>query len=106
MSELRLELLLGKKVVDVDGRKAGRIEDLRTFDEGDRCVITHFMIGRRMARLTIGGIGSALLARLGAKAAGARAVRWHLVDLSDPEHPRLLCRASDLDENQQHPEGR
>lgn len=106
MSELRLELLLGKKVRDVDGRKAGRIEDVRTFDEGDRCVVTHFMIGRRMARLTIGSIGSALLARLGAKATGARAVRWHLMDLSDPDHPRLLCRAEDLDEDQQHPEGR
>ena len=82
-----LELLLGKPVLAQDGRRVGRIEEVRA---GEHQEITEFLIGE-----------GALLERLSAiglfrwKKKGYR-VRWDQIDWSNMDRPRLTCPVSDL----------
>lgn len=92
MSEVRLELLLGRRVLDRDGRAIGRLEEVRAERDGDECLITDYLIGP-----------AALLERLAAPVlrvlgfrAPSHAARWEQLDLSDPEKPRLTCSVAEL----------
>jgi hypothetical protein len=85
---VHLEQLIGRRVVDREERAVGRIEEVRARIDGDSCVVEEYHLG-----------AAALLERLSARVLSrrhARAVPWDQLDLSDPEHPRLLCRAEDL----------
>ena len=84
--EVHLELLLGMEVLSREGRRVGRIEEIRAEDRE----ITEFLIGE-----------GALIERLSAmglfhwKKKGYR-VRWDQIDWADMDRPRLTCRVSDL----------
>ena len=84
---LRLELVIGSPVLSKDGKRVGRIEEIRA---GDRAEITEFLLGE-----------GALLERLSAlglfrrKKKGFR-VRWDQIDWSDRKRPRLNCDVSEL----------
>lgn len=99
--EVRVELLEGRRVRDVDGRGIGRLEEIHAERQDLECVVREFVVGP-----------AALLERLGAWA-GATApfkhiggvakklrweyrIPWQLVDLSDPAHPRVRCRRAEL----------
>lgn len=88
MPEDRIELLLGRPVVARNGRRIGRIEEIRADDNG---YIVEFLVGER-----------ALLERLSALGlfnAGKRkgySIRWDQLDLSDLAHPRLNCTVDEL----------
>ena len=87
--KVRLERLLGRRVLDRDGRVAGRLEEVRAHREGDACVIDEYHLG-----------AAALLERLSARVLfrrHARKVPWDKLDLSNPDRPRLLCSADDLE---------
>ena len=92
-SEIRLERLLGRRVLAQNGRHVGRIEEVRVEKRGNGLVVREYHIGP-----------AALLERLSvhfAKLFGAdpkrtHAVPWKSLDLSDPDHPRLLCAVEDL----------
>ena len=43
--ELKLELLLGRQVVDVAGDRVGRIEEFRAEQQGDNWVIVEYLVG-------------------------------------------------------------
>jgi sporulation protein YlmC with PRC-barrel domain len=85
--QVHLELLLGKPVLAPDGRRVGRIEEVRA---GEHQEITEFLIGE-----------GALLERLSAiglfrwKKKGYRA-RWDQIEWPDMDHPRLTCPVSEL----------
>jgi sporulation protein YlmC with PRC-barrel domain len=85
--QVYLELLLGRAVLSQEGRRVGRIEEVRA---GEHQEITEFLIGE-----------GALLERLSAmglfrwKKKGYR-VRWDQIDWSDMDRPRLTCPLSDL----------
>jgi hypothetical protein len=89
---IRLQRLLGRKVVDKDGRAGVR---------DGVCVVESFELGRQglLERLSIGDVSLAMVrvlgARRGAKASGHR-VPWQQLDLSDAEHPRLRCAVTEL----------
>jgi sporulation protein YlmC with PRC-barrel domain len=98
---IRLQRLLGRKVVDTDGRVAGRIEEVRAHVRDGVCVVESFEVGRKglLERLSIGDVSLAMVRVLGARrGAGARGHRvpWQQLDLSDPEHPRLRCGVTEL----------
>ena len=90
--EVRLEALLGR-VVTGPGGPFARIEDLRTEPEGEEYLVRSFILGPL-------GIGAKLAAffwelptlrALGlARKCRIRVVPWELIDLSDPEHPKLV----------------
>jgi hypothetical protein len=91
--ELRLELLLGRRVVDGDGHVVGRLEEFRATREDDAWVVTEFEIGRAalLERLAIRNFGWVP----GKGPAGYRA-RWDQIDLRDPDHPRLTVPIEEL----------
>jgi len=97
---MRVEELLGRKVVDAEGRSAGRIEELRAHVRDGKCVVTRFDLGREglLERLSVGGVTLEFVALLGGRRGAARghSVPWEQMDLRDPKHPRLRCRVADL----------
>lgn len=86
--ELRVEDLIGKEVLDVDGERAGRIEEIVVARDGLRRVVTEVHLGP-----------AALLERLSAPFRGepqGKRVPWSLLDLSDAEHPKIRCARTAL----------
>jgi sporulation protein YlmC with PRC-barrel domain len=100
VSDVKLELLLGRRVVDVEGVTVGRIEEVLADVEGDELLVTEYHVGRYglFERLSIFHIGSGLLRYLGGRAQSAKPYRvpWDKLDLSEPEHPRLTCTMKEL----------
>jgi len=86
---LRLEQLIGREVVDLRGRKVGRLTELRAEPRDGTLEITSFLIG------SWGMLERLAMQRL-FPARGYRA-RWDQIDLSDPERPRLTCYRSELE---------
>jgi sporulation protein YlmC with PRC-barrel domain len=99
-NEVKLELLLGRRVVDVNGVRVGHIEEVLADRDGEELLVTHFLVGRYglFERLSIYHVGIGLLRYLGSRAQSAHPHRipWDTMDLSDPEHPRLTCTIDEL----------
>ncbi|MBA2627879.1 MAG: hypothetical protein H0U85_07685 [Gemmatimonadales bacterium] len=91
--EVHIELLLGRRVLDADGRSAGRIEEVVADRIDLDCVVREYHVGP-----------DALLERLSIRAVrifrgahhGAYRVPWERLDLTDPRHPRLRGRRDEL----------
>jgi sporulation protein YlmC with PRC-barrel domain len=96
--EIHIELLLGEKVFAVNGRSIGRLEEIRTESNRGQYYVTEFLVGSYavLERLAAWHIGRAVLGILGAKRKEGYRIRWDQLDLSDPEHPRLLCDVDEL----------
>jgi sporulation protein YlmC with PRC-barrel domain len=98
-SEIHLEKLVGKKVVDSAGEAVGRIEEVRAEWYRDECFINEYLVGRYavLERLSAWHLGRAILGLLPRRATytGYR-VPWDAMDLGDPEHPRAICPRSEL----------
>ncbi|HEY3056664.1 MAG TPA: hypothetical protein VGK31_12105 [Thermoanaerobaculia bacterium] len=82
-----LEVVIGKKVRDADGKRAGRLEEVHGDWQGDQCVITHYEIATSAFTL--------VLRLLGAKGRHL-VVPWDKLDFTDPQRPRLTGRVADL----------
>jgi hypothetical protein len=101
--EIRVSDIIGRKVVDADGRSIGRLEEMRAEIElrehGNDYRVLEFHVGAYGALEALAGASFArhLLRRLG-PLLGYRhhRVPWTLMDLSDPTRPRLACRAGEL----------
>ncbi len=84
---------MGCLLMDAHGFPVGRIEDVEAVPDGDEYLVTHLVVGPhgRLARLLAFGHQLPTLRALGlGRRARTRRVPWTWVDLSDPEHPRLL----------------
>ena len=92
ISELRVDRLLGRKVLASNNQPVGRLEEFRVDTRGREQVITEYIIGAAglLERL---GVGVRLL--FGWKVGGYIA-RWDQLDIRDPERPRLTCRLDEL----------
>jgi sporulation protein YlmC with PRC-barrel domain len=99
-NELKLELLLGSRVVDINGERVGRIEEVLADRDGDELLVTHYLVGRYglFERFSIYHVGIGVLRYLGSRAQSANPHRvpWDKMDLSDAEHPRLTCSIDEL----------
>ena len=98
---VRLERLLGRKVIDVNGKNAGKIEEVRAHVRDGVCVVESFELGRQglLERLSISDLSLAMVRVLGARrGTGAKGHRvpWQQMDVSDPKHPRLRCAKEEL----------
>jgi hypothetical protein len=96
---IHVELLLDKEVWDTEGRRAGRIEEVRAKREGSEITVEAYHLGP-----------SALLERLAAPVARmrflrifglhkhthGRRARWDQMDLSNPHRPVLRCKMEEL----------
>ena len=90
--EVRLEWLLGRQVLAANNHALGRLEEVRAEQQGNRYVVTEYVIGALglFERL---GIGVKLL--FGGRGGGYVA-RWDQLDISDSEQPRLTCTIEEL----------
>jgi hypothetical protein len=101
--EIRLSDVIGRKVHDVDGQSIGRVEEMRAeielHDQGNDYVVVEYHVGAHGALEALAGARFAryILRRLG-PLVGYRnhVVPWTRMDLSNPETPRITCRASEL----------
>ncbi|GAA6623221.1 hypothetical protein [Scytonema sp. NUACC26] len=100
--EIHLEKLLGRKVVDSQGKPIGRIEEVRAEQQNGEWVIQEYLIGPAaiLERLSAWTIGLGVLRLLGARKihGGGYRVVWNELDLSDPKSPRLRCTLENLKE--------
>ena len=94
MKTVHIELLLGRKVHDPEGRRVGRILEVHAEPEGKDCVVREYLLGAA-ALLTRLGISAGRLVGLPAHREPIR-VPWDQMDLSDPARPRLRCRVEEL----------
>jgi sporulation protein YlmC with PRC-barrel domain len=85
---LRLELLIGTPVLSMDGKRVGRIEEVRATEGGE---IIEFLLGEGALVERLSAVG---LFR--AKKNGYR-VRWNQMDWSDRKRPRLNCDVRELE---------
>jgi hypothetical protein len=74
-------------VRDPEGARVGRILSVKAEIEKEECVVREYHLGT-----------AALLAQLGISVFGRKPLRvpWDLMDLGDPDRPRLRCLASEL----------
>ena len=99
--EVRLERLLGRKVVDAAGEVIGRLEEViaevRVHARGSDHVVREFHVGKyaMLERLGAGPLGRELVRLLGVRHEGY-AVPWEEMDLSEPERPRVRVGKSRL----------
>jgi sporulation protein YlmC with PRC-barrel domain len=98
--EVRLELILGRKVRDPSGAVVGRLEEVVVEDGGGRQLITEFHVGKYAAleRFLGGTLGRSLLRFGGRRARRGFIVPWEMMDLRDPRDLRITLRASALRE--------
>ncbi|HEV7705215.1 MAG TPA: hypothetical protein VGO46_13030 [Gemmatimonadaceae bacterium] len=96
---IHVELLLDKEVRDAEGRRAGRIEELRAKREGNEIIVEAYHLGPAalLERLAAPVVRMRFLRVFGLhKHTHGRRARWDQMDLSDPEHPVLRCSLSEL----------
>lgn len=92
--EIRLELMLGQRVLGQDGGIIGRIEEVRAEQQGGSLSVAEYHVGADavLERLSASIIGGAILAVLHMpRGKGGYRVPWNKLDLSDPRNPRLTC---------------
>ncbi|OUL23792.1 hypothetical protein [Nostoc sp. 106C] len=97
--EIHLELLLGKQVLDSNGKAIGRIEEVRAQQQGEEWLVEEYLIGYAaiLERLSAWTIGLRILHLLGArKIYGGYTVPWDKLDLTNPDKPRLRCSLEEL----------
>ena len=89
--EVRVELLLGRRVLDRNGRPVGRVEEIQARQEGEECLVEEFHLGpdALLERFSALPLVRQLMAVFGRKVHRPLRVGWQAMDLSDPEHPRL-----------------
>jgi sporulation protein YlmC with PRC-barrel domain len=98
--EIRVELLLGKKVYAINGKRVGRVEEVRAELRRGECFVEEYLVGSYAVfeRLAALSIGRALLGKFSAyKEHGGYRVPWDKLDLSDPARPRLRCHVDELE---------
>jgi hypothetical protein len=95
--ELQVELLLGRRVLDVDGRVAGRIEELIAVLDGPDTVVTEFHLGPAALVERLLGSTKSLPFFSGLPSFRSKKARWDQIDLSDPGRPRLTVRRDALE---------
>jgi hypothetical protein len=92
-AHVRLDRLLGTRVLAANNRSIGRLEEFRAEKHGTGVVVTDYVTGPAglWERL---GLGARRL--FGTYPGRGYLIRWDQLDLSDSTHPRLLCSVEAL----------
>jgi sporulation protein YlmC with PRC-barrel domain len=88
---VRLQRLLGRRVLDPAGRTVGRIEDLRVEPDGEDYVVTEFILGPPGRWSRFRGFLAQLppLKLFGWGLGRPQFIPWQQIDLSNIKTPRL-----------------
>lgn len=90
--EIRIEHLLGRRVLDGNNQNVGRLEEFRVEEQRDSYVVTDYVIGE-VGLLERLGVGLKLLV---GRRGGGYVARWDQLDISDLDRPRLKCSLEEL----------
>jgi sporulation protein YlmC with PRC-barrel domain len=99
MMDIKVQLLIGTKVRDVDGRKVGRIEEIRVERQETALLVEAYLIGvsalvdRLSARTLVRPISQFLRSR---RIYSVYEVPWQEMDVTDPKRPVLKIAQRDL----------
>ena len=93
MQNIHAELLLGRRVLDVNDRVVGRIRSIHAQRRGRDFFVEEYLIGPA-AILEVLGISTRRL--VGLRFDEPIRIPWQMLDLSDPERPRLRCTKEEL----------
>jgi sporulation protein YlmC with PRC-barrel domain len=98
--EINIELLLGKRVVALNGKSIGRLEEIHAELKKGECFVKEYSVGSYAVfeRLAALSIGREILSLFGATRKSGYKVPWDKLDLSDPRKPRLLCSVQELEQ--------
>ena len=91
--EVRIDRLIGRMVTTANHRRLGRVEEIRVEQRGAEYVVAAYVLG---AAGLAERLGASVRLLVGRTVSPAYVVRWDQLDISDLEHPRLLCRLKDL----------
>jgi len=97
--DIKVELLVGTRVHDVDGTKVGRIEEIRVEQQEKDLVVEAYLIGasalieRLSARTLVRPIRRLLRTR---RVYSVYEVPWQDLDLTDPKRPVVRIAKRDL----------
>ena len=97
--DVKVELLLGRKVRDGDGEVVGRIEEIRAERREAACLVESFLIGKSavVQRLSAWTLVRPIEQFLRSRDAyTVFQVDWQDMDLSDPERPVLRIAPSEM----------
>jgi len=98
-NECRLELLLGRRVLDVEGKLVGRIEEVVAEYRDGEYLVREFHVGTFAVLERLGGgmLGNGLLRLIGGdRVHDGYVIPWKLMDLTDADHPRVTVAKDDL----------
>jgi hypothetical protein len=90
---LRLDRLLGRKVLTGNNRVLGRVEEFCAEKHGSAWLVVEFMVGP-IGLIERFGLGMRLV--LGTARPRGYAVRWDQIDLTNLQRPRLSCPVEEL----------
>lgn len=98
-TEMHLEHLLSEEVRDSEGKRAGRIEEVKIEERGGEAYVSEYLIGpyALLIRLAAYFPNSRIVRFLGWSPKQPHRIPWDQMDLWDPSHPRLKCRREELE---------
>ncbi|MBA3644880.1 MAG: hypothetical protein H0W63_01750 [Gemmatimonadaceae bacterium] len=98
MSEIRLEVLIGRKVHDANGEKVGRIEEVRGEKRDKDFLIESYLVGASalIERLAAWKLARPIRGVLPGSVYSIYRIPWDEMDLSDPHRPRLRKEKAEL----------
>jgi sporulation protein YlmC with PRC-barrel domain len=89
---VRLEDLLGARVVAANGRRVGHIEEIRVERHDGEYQVVEYLLGTK-AMLERWSVMQNLFGTGGKK----YIVRWNQIDVSDPGRPHLTCPIAEIE---------
>ena len=101
MSErFQIDLLVGRRVYDSEGRKLGRVDEVRLLREGDYCTVEGLLTGANSMteRLGVDHIFSKLLNPLGFHPWNVEAhiIYWEQIDSIEEKSIKLKARRGEV----------
>jgi sporulation protein YlmC with PRC-barrel domain len=99
MRELRLFEILGREVVDSEGKYAGRVEEIEAERGDDVSLIKSYLVVHRgpIDRVQTWALSAVIQKSIPVREKSRPyRVPWDQMDMSDPEHPRILVPQSEL----------
>jgi sporulation protein YlmC with PRC-barrel domain len=84
---IRLDDLLGRVVRDESGQRIGRVYDMRAEERDGELVIVEYHVG---AHAFLQRLGVSLVKLIGMRTPEPQKVPWDRLDISDPDHPKLI----------------
>lgn len=100
--EVRLELLIGKAVINVAGRRVAHVEEVQVEADGHDYVVTRYLTGSSGYLERVAGVVEDIpflrLLPFVRRFARSRPIPWQWLNIADPERPRLTVLPTGTDD--------